>query len=189
MSELINNLNFDVEEHFGLGVGAFSIKIKNVNPFSPNPTSKLPALIFDASGIVYEAAGRDRNFTSLDNDTLNLFEVETTAGSPGALALSTRSYPILIEGVIYEVLETNSTIDSLRQFNDAQFNVLKGSIDGTLKQGEEIQPNYVKRNFYYQQDNFVVMKGQVEIDQNTGVVIDVFKDTQIELTFLVKGFG
>ena len=189
MSELINNLNFDVEEHFGLGVGAFSIKIKNVNPFSAVQTSKLPALIFDASGLVQEIAGRDRNFTPLDNDTLGIFEVETTAGSPGALALSTRSYPILIEGVIYEVVETNSAIDSLRQFNDAQFNVLKGSIDGTLKQGEEIQPNYVKRNFYYQQDNFVVMKGQVEIDQNTGIVIDVYRSTQIELTFLVKGFG
>lgn len=189
MSELINNLNFDVEEHFGLGVDALSIKIKNVNPFNPNPLGKLPALIFDASGLVYQIAGRDRNFTILSDRSQNIFEVETSAGDATALALSTRAYPILIDGIIYSVLETGTGVDSLRQFNDCQFNVLRGNIDGTLKQGEDIQPNYVNRNFYYQQDNFVVMKGELEINQNTAIVLDVFRSTQIELTFLVKSIG
>ncbi len=186
MKGLINNLNFDVEKHFGLGVSAMNISVKNINPFNPSPLSKLPALIFDASGIVFEIAGRDRNFTALSDRTQPFFEVETSSGDASALSLSTIQHPILIQGLIYTVEEMGVGVSSSRQFNDAQFNVMRGAIDGTMKQGEDIQPNYTNRNFYYQQDNFVVMKGEMEINQHTGVVIDVFRDAKVDLTFLVK---
>lgn len=186
MSKIINNLNFDVEEHFGLGVSAFDISIKNTVSI---PGTKLPALIFDASGLVLEIAGRSRNFTALSNRAQVFFDVETSAGDASALSLSTISHPILIQGVIYSVEETAAGFNPLTQFNDAQFNVIRCAIDGNAKQGEEIQPNYTKRNFYYQQDNFVVMKGEMEIDQNTGVVIDVYRDVKVNLTFLVKSIS
>ncbi len=186
MSKIINNLNFDVEEHFGLGVSAFDISVKNTVTISG---TKIPALIFDASGMVFAVAGRDRNFTALSNRAQVFFDVETSAGDASSLALSTISHPILIQGVIYTVEETAVGFNPLTQFNDAQFNVIRCAIDGSTKQGEDIQPNYTNRNFYYQQDNFVVMKGEMEIDQNTGIVIDVFRDVKVNLTFLVKSIG
>lgn len=186
MSELINNLNFDVEKHFGLGVSAFDISAKNT--FSL-PNAKLPALIFDASGLVLEIVGRNKNFTPLSDRAQPFFDVETSSGDAYALSRSTINHPILIQGVIYTVEEFAAGFNPLTQFNDAQFNVIKCAIDGNTKQGEDIQPNYTNRNFYYQQDNFVVMKGEMEIDQNTGVVIDIFGDTKVNLTFLVKSIG
>ena len=187
--ELLNNLNFDVEKHFGLGVSAFTVKIQQIWTV---PNSSLPALLFDASGIVYEVAGRDRNYTSL-NGTNPFFTVENSIGSGAsamlALTNTTRCSPIQIQGIIYEVIQTGSGVDSLKQFNDATFTVLRGSIDGQLIQGQDIQPNYLKRNWLYQQDNFIVMKGDLEIDQNTGIALDVFGDAIVELTFLVKGFN
>jgi hypothetical protein len=160
-----NNLNFDSEKYFGLGVTAFNFKFQNTQPVRQR------LMLFDASGLNMEWA-QQPPFVGIN-----------TAGSsvsPETMAKSTFSYPLNLKGIIYRVDVGDVQIQMDRSFLDFS----RCAIDGSVKRAGDIQPNYLRRNWFFQ-DNLIVMTGDIEVNQNTALTIDIEKNTTLDLVFLV----
>lgn len=165
-----NNLNFDNDEEFGLGCTAFIVSLTNTSAISDTSY-----LIFDASGINREivASGGDKDPSTAQQvgSTIDLDVLKST----------TKSYPIHVKKILYRV----NSGDVNKQFGEMGFDVTRANIDGSVIRAGDIQPNFLKRNWMYQED-LVEMEGDLTIDGNTAFIIGVGKSTTIELTFILK---
>ena len=165
-----NNLKFDKEEEFGLGITAFIVSLTNLSAVNNNSF-----LIFDASGVnrqlVAVGGDKDPNSAEQSGSTIDLDVLKST----------TKSYPIHVKKILYRV----NSGDVNRQFGEMGFDITKANIDGSVIRAGDIQPNFLKRNWMYQ-DNLVEMEGDLTIDGNTAFIIGVGKSTTIELTFILK---
>jgi len=164
---MINNLNFDKDEYFGLGCTAFIIQLE---------ATSVPKdfILFDATGInkeIVAKAGvvRPDKLESLGS-TIDL----------DALALTTKAYPIKLKRILYKIVKGADT-----QFSKKGLDFTRASIDGSVYRGEDIQPNFLKRNWMYTNDYMVEIVGDLTIDGNTAFIIGVEKDTIIELTCIL----
>jgi len=164
---MINNLNFDKDEYFGLGCTAFIIRLE---------ATAVPKdyILFDASGINEEIVAksgvvRPDKLESLGS-TIDL----------DVLALTTQGYPIKIKRILYKIAR-----GGVSQFNKKGLDFTRASIDGSVQRGGDIQPNFLKRNWMYTNDYMVEIVGDLTIDGNTAFIIGLEKDTIIELTFIL----
>ena len=166
-----NNLNFDSEKYFGLGVTAFNFKFQNTQPIRQR------LMLFDASGLNIELVGRG---TSAQQPPFLGINTAGSSVSPEAMAKSTFSYPLNLKGIIYRV----DVGDVQKQMDRSFLDFSRCAIDGRVKRAGDIQPNYLRRNWFFQ-DNLIVMTGDIEVNQNTALTIDIEKNTTLDLVFLV----
>jgi len=165
-----NNLNFDKDEYFGLGQTAFIVKLQNS---SVNESLKI---LFDADG--------------LNKLLLNIggLKIPTPADSVGSsvstlsLANTTISNPIEVKSILYRV--TTGSAES--QFGKQPFDFVKSNIDGQIFRGGDVQPNFLKRNWMFTNDEMVEIQGDLTIDSTTGLIIGLEPQTNIECTFILK---
>jgi hypothetical protein len=167
-----NNLNFDNDKDFGLNVSAFNILL-NTTARASNTTYSL----YDPND--FNAGGGDRA-TPADSTGSSV--------SPDALAKTLWFYPIKISGIIYRVDESSTGTEPREQLNDAKFEFLRQNIDGSILRKGQIQPNYLRRNWWFQ-DNLAVISGDLIITPDTQQLVEVFLDNNIDLTFLVDRLG
>lgn len=170
---LLNNLNFDNDAHFGLGVSAYNI---NLNTTARGATTNFS--LYDSNG-----------FNPGEGDRANAADAAGSSVDPEALARTLWYYPIKISGIIYRVSNASGTGgDPLIQLNDGQFDFLRQNIDGSILRKGQIQPNYSRRNWWYQED-LVVISGEVLITPDTQQIVQVFNNNNVDLTFLVDSIG
>lgn len=170
-----NNLNFDRDSNFGLGVSAFNIKIYNSDV---GPDAKVVAL-FDATGLNSELVGR-----GLGVKAISSFDTSGSSVNAESLSSTTFSFPIKINGLIYSV----EGGDVRAQLDDALIDITRCAIDGSIKRKGDIQPNFLRRNWFFQ-DNLIVIKGDVLFDQNTALFLAINPLTTIDVVFLVDSIG
>jgi len=165
-----NNLNFDNDEYFGLGQTAFIIKLQNA---SVSPSLNL---LFDVGGI---------NKLLLDIGNLKYPSPSQSVGSTinlDSLSKTTIANPIKIKTILYRVT-TGNAID---QFGKQPFDFITSNIDGQIFRGGDVQPNFLKRNWLFTNDEMVEIQGDLTIDSTTGLIIGMEPQTNIECTFILK---
>jgi len=168
-----NNLNFDNDKEFGLRVTAYNISLNTANRGGTTTFSLYDANDFNP-GNGSRALRQDATGSSVD---------------PEALARTLWTYPIKISGIIYRVPVSSGTGDDpLIQLNEGTFDFLRQNIDGSILRKGEIQPNYLRRN-WWKQDDLAVISGELLITPDTQQLIQVFSGNNIDLTFLVDAVG
>ena len=170
-----NNLNFDGDSNFGLGISAFNIKIYN-SDVGPNPRV---VSLFDATGLNEELVG-----TGLGVEKISSFNTSGSSVSADSLGLTTFSFPIKINGLIYSV----EGGDVRAQLDGALIDITRCAIDGSIKRKGDIQPNFLRRNWFFQ-DNLIVITGDVLFDQNTALFLAINPLTTIDIVFFVESIG
>ena len=169
---ILNNLNFDNDEEFGLRVSAYNLALDTTNRAGTTTFSLYDSNNFNPGGGKRADAG-DATGSSVD---------------PEALAKTLWRYPIKISGIIYRVDESSTGTEPIEQLNDATFDFLRNNIDGSILRKGEIQPLYLRRN-WWKQDNLAVISGELLITPDTQQLIEVFNNNNIDLTFLVDSLG
>jgi len=169
---MLNNLNFDNDEEFGLKVSAYNILLNTTNRGSTTTFSLYDSNNFNPGGAT-RATALDAGGSSVD---------------PEALAQTLWTYPIKISGIIYRVDESSTGTEPIQQINEANFEFLRQNIDGSIVRKSRIQPNYERRN-WWKQDNLAVLSGELLITPDTQQIIEVFFNNNIDLTFLVDRIG
>lgn len=168
----LNNLNFDNDRDMGLNVSAFNILL-NTASRADNTTFSL----YDSNDF---NAGDGQRATPADSTGSSV--------NPDALAKTLWFYPIKISGIIYRVDESSTGTEPREQLNDAKFEFLRQNIDGSVLRKGQIQPNYLRRNWWFQ-DNLAVLSGDLTITPDTQQLVEVFLNNNIDLTFLVDRLG
>lgn len=168
----LNNLNFDNDRDMGLNVSAFNILL-NTSSRASNTTYSL----YDSNDF---NAGKGERATSADSTGSSV--------NPDALSKTLWFYPIKISGIIYRVDESSTGTTPREQLNDAKFEFLRQNIDGSILRKGQIQPNYLRRNWWFQ-DNLAVLSGDLTITPDTQQLVEVFLNNNIDLTFLVDRLG
>ena len=169
---ILNNLNFDNDEEFGLKVSAYNLALDTTNRAGTTTFSLYDSNDFNPGG-GSRARAQDATGSSVD---------------PEALAKTLWFYPIKISGIIYRVDESSTGTEPLEQLNEGTFDFLRQNIDGSILRKGEIQPNYLRRN-WWKQGNLAVISGELLITPDTQQLIEVFNNNNIDLTFLVDRVG
>ena len=169
---ILNNLNFDNDEEFGLKVTAYNLAL--------NTTARAGTTTFS----LYDP----NNFNPGKGERANAGDASGSSVDPEALAQTLWFYPIQISGIIYRVDESSTGTEPLEQLNEATFDFLRQNIDGSVLRKGEIQPNYLRRN-WWKQGNLAVISGELLITPDTQQLIEVFNNNNIDLTFLVDRVG
>jgi len=170
---ILNNLNFDNDEEFGLSVSAYNINL--------NTTARGTSTNFS----LYDS----NDFNPGAGDRANAGDAAGSSVDPEALAKTLWKYPIKISGIIYRVSNASGTGgDPLIQLNDGQFDFLRQNIDGSILRKGQIQPNYLRRNWWKQGD-LAVISGELLITPDTQQIVTVFNNNNIDLTYLVERVG
>jgi len=165
-----NNLNFDSDEYFGLGQTAFIVKLQN-----PSVAESL-RLLFDVGGL---------NKLLLNIGNLKYPTPATSVGSTislESLSKTTIANPIKIKNILYRVTSGNS----IDQFGKQPFDFVTSNIDGQIFRGGDVQPNFLKRNWLFTNNEMVEIQGDLTIDSTTGLIIGLEPQTNIECTFILK---
>jgi hypothetical protein len=169
----VNNLNFDTDENYGLGVTAYNIFL--------NTTARGATTDFS----LYDS----NDFNPGSGDRATSGDAAGSSVDPEALARTLWFYPIKISGIIYRVADATGTGGDPRiQLNDAKFDFLRQNIDGSILRKGQIQPNYLRRNWWFQ-DDLAVLSGELLITPDTQQIVQVFDQNNIDLTFLVESIG
>ena len=129
-----NNLNFDTEKYFGLGLSATKIVLDNTAS-----SSDVLFKVFDASGM-----NTALNVQPTAQKPTTEF-AESTISNPDALASTTIQYPIKVVRMLYSA----STGDIFSQLNNATFEWTRANLDGTVRRGSDIQSGLEQRNWMY----------------------------------------
>lgn len=169
---ILNNLNFDNDDEFGLKVSAYNILLNTSNRGATTTFG-----LYDSN-----------NFNPGNGTRAQVGDAAGSSVDPEALAKTLWRYPIKISGIIYRVDESSTGTEPLKQLNDATFDFLRQNIDGSILKKGQIQPNYERRN-WWKQDNLAVITGELVITPDTQQLIEVFLNNNIDLTFLVDRLG
>lgn len=168
-----NNLNFDKDAYFGLGLSATIMVLDN-----QASGSEVLFKLFDASGL---NNALDVQPTSQKPTTEF---ADSTIPNPETLAKATIANPIRVVKMLYSVPAGDVT----GQF-DATFEWTRANIDGTVRRGADIQAGLEQRNWMFtnqsQKDNLVEINGAFTIDQNTACYIKVLKGTRVQVVLIV----
>ena len=169
---ILNNLNFDNDEEFGLRVSAYNLALDTTNRAGTTTFS-----LYDSN-----------NFNPGKGERANAGDATGSSVDPEALAKTLWFYPIKISGIIYRVDESSTGTEPIEQLNEATFDFLRQNIDGSILRKGEIQQNYTRRN-WWKQGNLAVISGELLITPDTQQLIEVFNNNNIDLTFLVDSLG
>lgn len=169
---MVNNLNFDNDKDFGLQVSAYNVLL--------NTSARGATTTFG----LYDS----NNFNPGGGTRANSGDALGSSVDPEALAKTLWQYPIKISGIIYRVDESSTGTEAIDQINNAKFEFLRQNIDGSIIRKSQIQPNYLRRN-WWKKDNLAVLSGELTITPDTQQLIEVFLNNNIDLTFLVEGLG
>tara|TARA_R100000388_G_scaffold91695_1_gene73953 strand:+ start:737 stop:1474 length:738 start_codon:yes stop_codon:yes gene_type:complete len=171
---IMNNLNFDNDSAFGLGISAYNINLDTTNRSSNTTTFSL----YDPN-----------DFNPVPATRATALDATNSSVDPVALAKTLYFYPIKISGIIYRVIDSTGTGgDPLVQLNDGAFEFSRANIDGSILRKGDIQPNYRRRNWWFQ-DDLAVLTGDLVVTSDTQQIIEVFGNNIIELTYLVDRVG
>ena len=171
-----NNLNFDTENYFGLGISATKIVLDN--------TGASPVLyrVFDASGL-----NTALNVNPSAQKPTSAEFSESTINNPDALSKSTIQYPIRVKKMLYTASGLYTAVYD--QLNQLTFEWTRANIDGTVRRGADIQTGLDQRNWMYTNttsDNpLVVIDGEFTIDQNTAMWLQVGARVKAEVLLVL----
>ena len=168
----LNNLNFDNDRDLGLSVTAYNILL--------NTTARASTTTFG----LYDS----NDLNPGGGDRANAGDATGSSVDPEALAKTLWFYPIKISGIIYRVDESSTGTEPIEQINEGTFEFLRSNIDGSVVRKGQIQPNYLRRN-WWKKDNLAVLSGELTITPDTQQLIQVFLNNNIDLTFLVERLG
>jgi hypothetical protein len=172
-----NNLNFDREKYFGLGLSATKLVLNN----SSGGASVLFRL-FDASGM-NTALNVQPNAQKPTTTEFGL----STISNPDVLASTTIQYPIKVIRMLY----TCPKGQVFKQLNNATFEWTRANLDGTVRRGADIQSGLEQRNWMYTNvsqgfnNALVQIEGEFTIDQNTAMYLEVEKGTIAEVILVL----
>ena len=169
-----NNLNFDQESYFGLGLSATVMVLDN-------QASSVDVLfkLFDASGMNNALGVQPTSQKPTTEFALS------TIPSAQVLANTSAQYPIRVVKMLYSVQAGDVTA----QF-DALFEWTRANIDGTVKRGADIQAGLEQRNWMYTNqsegyNSLVDMNGAFTIDQNTACYIKLKKGAKVQIVLVI----
>jgi|TARA_R100000084_G_scaffold106850_2_gene65666 hypothetical protein len=162
-----NNLNFDREKYFGLGLSATKIVLDN----SSGGASVLYR-VFDASGM-----NTALNVQPTAQKPTTEFALSTISNAD-ALASTTIQYPIKVVRMLYSCTKGQF----FKQLNNATFEWTRANLDGTVRRGADIQSGLEQKNWMYTnisegENALVQIEGEFTIDQNTAMYLEVEKGT------------
>tara|TARA_R110000803_G_scaffold77874_5_gene142767 strand:+ start:1033 stop:1662 length:630 start_codon:yes stop_codon:yes gene_type:complete len=168
-----NQLNFDQDSYFGLGMTATVMVLDN-------QASGVDVLfkLFDASGLNNALGVQPSSQKPTTEFALS------TIPQAQVLADTTIQYPIKVVKMLYSV----QAGDTALQF-DALFEWTRANIDGTVRRGADIQSGLNQRNWMYtnqsSENSLVEINGAFTIDQNTACYINLKKGAKIQIVLLV----
>ena len=170
-----NNLNFDTEKYFGLGLSATKIVLDNT-------ASSTPVLfkVFDASGM-----NTALNVQPTAQKPTTEF-AESTISDATALAKTTISYPIRVVRMLYSA----STGDIFSQLNNATFEWTRANLDGTVRRGADIQSGLEQKNWMYTnisqgKNALVQIEGKFTIDPKTAMYLEVLGRVKAQVILIL----
>lgn len=171
---ILNNLNFDNDDT-GLGVSSFKMQAGDFN--IPIETR------FQLFGA---AVDPPPTYVPLPSKLGGTPPGETFVSQNPTVTQTTFANPIRISGLIYSVVK--SAFDPLVQLNDFQLDFQRTNIDGSVLRKGDIQPNFLRRNWWFQ-DDFVVIRGDLEINALTEQLVTIASNTETEYLYLVESIG
>lgn len=171
---ILNNLNFDNDDT-GLGVSSFRMQAGDLG---------IPIVTrFQLFGA---AVTPPPGFVRLPAKFGGTPAGETFVSQNPTVTQTTLANPIRISGLIYSVVQ--SSFDPLIQLNEFQLDFQRTNIDGSVLKKGDIQPNFLRRNWWFQND-FVVIRGDLEINALTEQLVTINENTECEYLYLVESIG